>query len=650
MNAPRTPPAMPRTKKDPWEGLAMEAQAGALTAKGWPGISHAHGDVRLQLGAVVALAVGGPAAMAALEALQRTYGELPKAPCWTEGSGRRVILFGHPTVLDATTGHRALAPRLRAAPNLFGAAPGAALLTTGDELLPGSHSDVWRRWKDTAHPATTDLPELPGWLADLVREPHKAHEARARHDDEHEPIACTDVGNAERLAARHGADIRWCETWGHWLAWDGKHWKRDDSGEVTRRAVDAVRMIGAEASRCTREDDRKRLLAHAIKSESAGKITAMLQLLKAQPGISVGPEAFDTNPWLLNCANGSIDLRDGTLHPHLRADLCTKYSPVAFRPGAARPVFNAFLAKVQPDPEVRAYLQRLAGYAATGTIRDHVLPIHYGTGGNGKGAFTNALLHALGTYASQVPNDLLMAKEREAHPTDKATLRGLRFASCSETGKGKALDEAQVKLLTGGDPISARVMHGDFFTFFPTHTLWLSTNNRPRIRETSNGIWRRVALIPWTVEIPEAEQDHALGDKLRAEEEGVLDFIVEGAALWFRDGLRPPHAVQVATQEYRAESDWLTEYLSATCTKEPERPGGVAPMVLAGALYKAYQAWCEKAGKDPVSQTAFGRTMADVGWEKKNRAGYPWYLGLRLLSDLELRDQLTREEGSCDEE
>lgn len=461
------------------------------------------------------------------------------------------------------------------------------------------------------------------------------------------PTPCTDLGNAERMARRHGTDIRWCEAWECWLVWTGTHWDRDETGAVSRCAFDTVRGVAEEVRAETNSDRRKALWKHAFASESAGRIAAMVQLTRAQPGIAVRVEAMDTDPWLLACANGTVDLRTGELRPSRRGDLCTKFTPVAYRPEATCPGFEAFLERVQPDAEVRAYVQRLVGYGATGIVRDHVLPINYGTGGNGKGAFTNLIIHVLGTYASQVPNDLVMAKEREAHPTDKATLRGLRFAACSETAKNRALDEAQVKLLTGGDPISARFMGKDFFSFFPTHTLWLSTNNRPRIRETTNGIWRRVALIPWTVQIPDAEVDTDLGDKLKtAEAEGILAYVVRGAMAWFRDGLRPPLAVQVATEEYRAESDWLTEYLLARCTKEPEHAGGSAPMVLAGALYKAYQSWCDKAGKDPVSQTAFGRTMVDVGWQKKNRAGYPWYLGLRLLSDLELQHQLSVEEGA----
>lgn len=625
-----------RAARHPTEAMGAAEAHAAYLAAGWPVVQDA-GGVSLQLGhGWCALVTADRAGETRRGELERAHGPIPKAASIGGLDAMRVELF------------RCTGATLLTAADLGGAVPGLSIWGAGATvaLPPSAHRGTVRlRWRvaPSEDLSPRSVPMLPAWLERMARDPIQAERAAvaAREPTGEKPL--TDVGNAERLALRHGADIRWCDAWDCWLVWDGRRWAKDETGEIVRRAVDTVRQLGDEASREAHEGKRRELLKWALASESQSRINAMISLCRAQPGVAVTVRELDADPWKLTVQNGTLDLRARDLRPHRREDLITKLAPVAWDPRAIAPAFDAFLSRSVPSEPVRALLARLCGYAATGVIREHVLPIHYGGGGNGKSVLTDAVLHVLGEYAQKIPTEVVLAKTQDAHPTERATLRGLRFAACSETSRGRALDEAQVKDLTGGEPISARLMYGDWFTFAPTHTLWLSTNNKPRIRETSNGIWRRVLLIPWTVQIPEGEQDGALPEKLRAEAAGILRWIVDGCAEWLRIGIAPPAEVRVAVEEYRAESDWLGDFLAQRCTSapSPDRPTD-AVKVLAGALYKAYVAWCEGAAQQPATQTAFGLAMADR-YVKKPSNGYPWYLGVRLITDREIRERDERD-------
>ena len=520
----------------------------------------------------------------------------------------------------------------RTAIHLHGIADGVHLWCGGRDLsLPpsqlGSFTVRWRK------PPTslTALLAAPDWLVGLSHSPHDARRSWERSSEVTPPAAAlTDLGNAERLARRHGGDLRWVEAWGAWLVWNGTRWERDQTGEVMRRAADAIREIPEEAKRVDHDESRRKILKHALASESAGRISAAVTLLRSQPGIAVTVDALDADPWLLACPNGTVDMRTGELRPARREDLCTKLAGVAYDPAARAPTWEAFLAEVQPDAEVRAFLQRLAGYGATGVIREHVLPIHHGAGGNGKGVASELLLACLGEYARQVPTELLLSRQGEAHPTERASLWGCRLATASELPKGRSLNEALVKALTGGDTISARFMGRDFFEFRPTHTLWVSTNYRPVVREGGAGIWRRVLLVPWVV--TPVRPDTTLPSRLRGELAGILRWIVEGCLDWQRIGLAPPDAVLAATEEYRGESDILGQFILERTTTAPEYPDATVREG-AATLYKAYQAWCEACGQRYETMTAFGRALTERGFPADKRGGVVFRLGLRLLGD-----------------
>jgi putative DNA primase/helicase len=416
----------------------------------------------------------------------------------------------------------------------------------------------------------------------------------------------TDLGNAERLVARNGDDLRYCHPWRKWLDWDGKRWAIDTTGTVARLAGETVRLIYDEAKHETDPDVRKALARHAIASEARARIDAMVALAASQPGIPVKPEELDTDPWLLNCSNGTVDLRTGELREHNRADLLTKLAPVAYDPNAVAPTFKAFLERILPSEPLRKFVQRAIGFAAWGIVSEEVLLIFYGSGDNGKTTLVNVILDALGDYAIQAARELLLVK-RGTHPTELTDLFGARFVACSETDDGRRLAEALVKHLTGREKIRARGMRQDFWEFTPTHTVCLATNHRPEIRGTDHAIWRRIKLVPFEVRIPEEEKDKDLPRKLGAELPGVLAWIVRGCLEYQRIGLGEPEKVTQATAGYRAEMDVLAAFIEDRCVIRGEVETPATP------LYKTYREWCEEAGEQPEKQTAFGRRLGERG-------------------------------------
>lgn len=444
------------------------------------------------------------------------------------------------------------------------------------------------------------------WAGSVKRRRTEISASAARPSPVRAGFKLTDLGNAERLVYRHGRDLRHCTGLG-WLAWDGARWKRDETGEVMRRAKATVRRMYGEAGATGDPGARAALAKHAAESEQASRLAAIVKLAETETQIAITTEALDADPWAFNVANGTIDLRTGVILPHRREALITKLSPVTFDPTATCTTFDRFLAEAQPDPEVRAYLQRLVGYALTGVIREHVLPIFHGVGCNGKSTFVTVLFELFGDFGAPVPTELLMVKRGEAHPTERASLLGKRFVAATETEENRSLNVALVKLLTGGDAITARHMREDFFTFMPTHKIVLSTNHRPIIRETKNAIWRRVQLVPWAVSF-DGREDTKLGEKLTAELPGILRWAVEGCLAWQGAGLAPPAIVQVASRDYQAEMDTLGDFFAERCIFEPEG------RVSRPKLREAYEAWAKENGERvPLGPKAFAEQVRERG-------------------------------------
>ena len=419
----------------------------------------------------------------------------------------------------------------------------------------------------------------------------------------------TDVGNAKRLVARHGHDLRFCHLWGKWLVWDGTRWASDTRGDVMARAKDTIAALRTEAESLDGRE-REALRRFAIASERLPRLQAMVQLAQCEPGIPVEPEQLDADPWLLNCENGTLDLRTGTLRPHAREDLLTRLAPVRYDPSADVSAWEAFLARVAPEAPVREFLQRWFGYCLTGVTREDKLVMAYGTGANGKTVLMEAVAGVLGDYAQTTPTETLLEASRAGGASgDVARLRGARMVQCNEFPEGGRLAENKLKQLTGGDTVVARFLYGEHFEFRPTHKLMVRTNHKPSIRGADWGIWRRVALVPFTVTVSEADRrprDELLSE-LQGHASGILRWMVEGCLLWQREGLQEPAAVRAATDEYRVESDMVGSFLA-----ERTRPA-LAESIAARELYEAFTAWCEDTGEKACSQRTFGVRLSERG-------------------------------------
>jgi putative DNA primase/helicase len=354
----------------------------------------------------------------------------------------------------------------------------------------------------------------------------------------------------------------------------------------------------------------------------------MVSLAKSEPGVAVLPEEMDPDPLLLNAQNGTVDLRTGELREHRREDLITKIVPTGYDPSATAPLFAATLERVLPSVAVREFFQKVCGYSITGEVSEHVLPVVYGTGANGKSTILNALLESAGDYGMQAAPDLLMAK-RGSHPTEVADLFGMRCVVSSETEDGRRLAEALVKVLTGGERVRARRMRQDFWEFEPTHTVFLCTNHKPEIRGTDNAIWRRVRLIPFTETIPPKEQDKKLPEKLRAELPGILTWLIEGCRQWQRVGLQAPDEVRKATGAYKSEMDVIGTFLRDECEV------GEGFRATLKDVYSRYEEWCEEGGEKPETKRKFNARLTERGQFRDRRSGpgglREWH-GLQLLT------------------
>lgn len=427
--------------------------------------------------------------------------------------------------------------------------------------------------------------------------------------------ATNDLGNAERLRARFGADLLYVRGVG-WHAWDGVRWNRGEGDDRAHLAAQRTAIKIRREAKAAEGQDKKRcsaLLAHAHETGGSSRIAAMQR--EARPHLAQPLDALDSRPELLVLSNGTLELsRRPRLRHHRREDLLTRLAPVAYDPDADYPVFKEFLHEVQPDPAIREFLQRWFGYCLTGWTHEQVMVICHGAGANGKSTLLDALRSVMGDIAVVLPFASLLHDDRrrgsEASP-DIAQLPGARLVTASEPELGRSFSEATIKTLTGEGRISARQLHQEFFEFTPQFKLVVSCNNRPTVRGQDEGIWRRMLLVPFGVTIPPEQRDKKLLEKLAAELSGILNWLVQGASLYLETGLQVPDGVRAATEGYRQDSDPLGEFLSAWCVRGPAVGHTSSQM-----LYEAYKAWCQDQALEPVTRRVFGLKLGDRGIAK----------------------------------
>lgn len=416
----------------------------------------------------------------------------------------------------------------------------------------------------------------------------------------------TEAGAAERFARLHGDAVRFDHARQRWLLWREHRWMPDADAAIQRLALNFARTWQRDALDLENRGDREDAIKFALRLERRDAMGNMLALARAMKPIADAGTDWDRDPWLLGVPNGIIDLRTGALRDGTPADGLTMQAGVDFDPDATCPRWTRFLAEVFAGrDELIDFVHRALGYSLTGITTEQVLFLLYGTGANGKGTLTNTLKRVLGDYGHNMPFQTIELRDRAAIPNDLAALLNRRFVIASETNDGARLNEARVKALTGCDPITARFLHGEFFTFEPLAKFWLSVNHKPIVRDDSHGFWRRLRLIPFAERF---DVNLGLADELAAEAPGILAWCVRGALAWQCDGLQAPACVTAATREYEQDSDPLGQFLDEACDLEP------AAEVGARELFDHYRAWAERHGlteRERLSSTMFGRKMAE---------------------------------------
>ena len=438
----------------------------------------------------------------------------------------------------------------------------------------------------------------------------------------------TDTGNAIRFSRLHETSARYCYKWDAWLIWDGCRWMKDDGDLVMRKAFDTIKQMLIDASEIDDTDERRAFVKHILRTESKSRLEAMVDLARSK--MKVSEDDLDVNPLVLEVLNGTLDLRTGALHEKSPLRYNTKCAPVVYDENATCPMFEQFLEEIMMGRrELIRFLQGAIGYSMTGEVKERVFFICYGAGANGKSTLLNVIYKMLGDYSAAANISTFMTKPQGGEPAtpEVASLKGARYVTALEGSEGQRLNEALVKRLTGGinEPMRARYLFSNPFTFMPQFKLWIGTNHKPPIKETGDAIWDRLKLIPFDLRIPEGERDRDLPNKLSVELPGILNWALKGCFEWQRDGIGTPEAVTQATNTYRDEQDLLKAFLDDKCECNTSNAE-----IQSTALYNAYLAWCAEGGERPVSQKAMAIRLEEKGFTKRRKGHGNYWQNIKI--------------------
>lgn len=451
----------------------------------------------------------------------------------------------------------------------------------------------------------------------------------------------TDDGNALRLIDQHAHQLRYCPQRGSWLTWGGHRWLWDSAEHVNELARSIARQLPAGS---------KLHDAHRARSLSTRGILAMVRLARSDQRTVIHLDQLDNQPYQINTPSGVVDLRTGRLltpDPAMLHTRSTTITPAAaYQPGDA-PQWERFLADTfAGDPDLTIYLQRILGQALIGQVLEQLLPFAYGAGANGKTTLLGVVQRLVGIgdqgYSISAPAELLLATANPGHPTEIARLAGARLVVTSELEDGQRFAEARVKQLTGRDTISGRFMRQDWFSFTPSHTLFLLANHQPEVRAGGEAFWRRIKLVPFLHTVPPEDRNPHLEEQL-VEREGaqILAWLIAGAVDYLNHGLAQPASVEAATSSYAASTDTVGRFVDDCC--ETAAPGTQTYAIASSKLRQAYETWCRQEGETPVSAKALGSTLiARFGVvSTRIRTG-------RLLDGIRLRPDLTDGQAASD--
>lgn len=428
----------------------------------------------------------------------------------------------------------------------------------------------------------------------------------------------TDADNARRLARRYENQLA-CTPGSGYLIYDGKRWVRDKQSTRVGFAEETARAIALEAAFLTDPREKASRAACATRSLSKGALDRMIDV--AQYRLMKRDELFDTDDFVLNVENGTLDLREGSLRRHSSSDWLTKLAPVRYDPAATCPTFEGFLDRaLKGDAELISYVQKAIGYTLTGLTGEQIFFFPFGPGSTGKSTLVNVIRELMGDYGIHASTDTFTAKQHDnGIPADLARLKGARMVTAVEVNWSRQIDEARVKALTGGDPITARHLYRDFFEFQPACKLWFVANDLPGVRGTAEAFWRRVHLIPFDVIIPKEERDDRLVERLKAEAEGILAWAVRGCLAWQKDGLSPPEAVRRGIEGWQRKADHVARFFNDELILDQENTTPAAE------VYHRYEGWCRKNGEKPLDTRKLKAALGGQALtHKRTNTGSVW--------------------------
>lgn len=435
-----------------------------------------------------------------------------------------------------------------------------------------------------------------------------------------------DTGNADRFIDRYGELYKYSYISNKFYIYDGTKWAVDDRGSI-RRLIDEMiadmkneKILVAEGvDEEEAQENFDKFYKKTRGTQSKKNITN--ELMHRQP---VTPDDFDKDNMLLNVANGYIDLTSRELYPHDITQMFSQIANTDYSEKMQPAVWLDFLNDIfDGDKEVIRYIQKALGYSLTGSTREQVMFILHGKGRNGKSIFVETIAEILGDYSNNMQAKSLMVKKNDNVNTDIARLSKARFVTSSEPNEGFRFDEGLIKQITGGDKVTARFLYAEEFEYTPKFKIWVSTNHKPIIRGTDDGIWRRLVLIPFEVQIPEEKVDKDLKYKLLREAPAILNWMTEGAYMWMQEGLEMPNKLKDASQSYRTEMDVVEQFIEEKCNRmKGARETGKK-------LYDEYKVWADENNEYKMDKNKFGKKMKEKFESKKMNNGVN-YIGIEL--------------------
>lgn len=442
------------------------------------------------------------------------------------------------------------------------------------------------------------------------------------------PFPLTDAGNAELFAGLYGQELRFDHARNRWLIWEKHRWAPDTDGEIHRLAKEATRIRFKAAIDIEDLDMRGKTASFAVRSESRQRLDACLALAKSEHPMADSGMNWDADPYLLGVTNGVVDLRTGIIRPGQPEDRLTMRVPVEYNDKAECPRWEQFLHQVfKCDAELIGFVQRAIGYSLTGSVLEQVLFLCYGNGSNGKSVFLNLLRLLAGDYAQNIPFTVLEQQQRPTLTNDLAAMAGKRLVTSSETNESTRLNEARIKALTGGDPITARFLYSESFTYEPVAKFWLAVNHLPQVRDDSYGFWRRVRVLPFKEQFKGKDADKELFFKLKEELPGILNWAIKGTLNWQLVGLAAPSAVMTATDAYKRDNDELDGFFSDRCLMVD------GSRVEPGHLFAEYQRWAQEQGileRHRLGSRSFGNRIREQFGDAAPSNGKRYYVGIGL--------------------